>query len=258
MDDAVATPALELEPPIKDESGYAIRTSDLKVVHLSSNSVHQWRSGLVPLGMTSDEYGFFVDSLRDALRLDGIQRCDVRLKGSCVNLFSGPHKRMPWERDDIADCFRKARRRLPEPHELNYISKSLDEAWPDPAQRPVQRLFDVLYRVRLDRCPSDVDLQISSDEIDERARHRLVELGLSTDSHRVKSPTYDFIRKDLFETVCSHLTLWSAHCTDVLGRTVAIAAFPGSGPPIRTTEPDVLLSSHFRDSDWIVEVNSGV
>lgn len=240
-----------VQPRISDSSGYALRYSDVDFIGISRADLDRTAARVTPLGMDEEQYAFLVSGLTLALGHDGLTTCDVRLQGSSVRVFAGAHKEVPWKRDEIYDEFVSRRGRIPAPIELDRICRALSEHWPDSSDRPLNPIFDLLHRVGIDRERSDYDLQLSSDEIDERARGELSTLGVRYSDHRVKHPNYNFIVKRLFEAVCPFLTLWAAHASDVLGRNIVIAAFPSSGPPDCSASIGG-LSAHFRDGDWLV------
>lgn len=239
-----------LEPPITDESGYRVRHVDVHFLHLSLADIEHWRSRKAPLGMTVSQFHYFIQTLGEALARDGINTVDVRLKGSSAQFFAGPHKPMPRTRAEIVQVFRALRDRTPEPDELDEISTRFHDLW-DERSCPRQRPFDSLHRLRVDRYPSDYDLQISSDEIVARARAQCDDLNIPLAAFRVESETYDFVEKDLLEKTCPFLVKWAFLRSDILGRQVTLAVFPSEGPPNRVASHGS-LSSHFRASDWIL------
>jgi hypothetical protein len=241
---------MEIDPPFEDGFGYRVRTSDLQFLGITSDAVNALWGRLCPLGISPPQFRQFVRSLHLAADRDEIADLDVRLKGSSAEFFSGYHKRMAWTRDDVLELFRQEQARLPEPHELDGILATLESVWPKSA-RPTRRLFDALYRTNISPEPSDVDIQVSSDDVDARARAKIAELGVEPSSLTINSPIYNFIRKDIVEDVCPFLRLWAIRQTSLLRRLVTMAVFPGSGPP-NTESSDGPLSSHHKHSDWII------
>ena len=231
---------------IDDGFGYRVRQSDLDFLQISSDAINSWHSRICPLGMSASQFSYFLETLEQALARDAIASVDVRLQGSAAHFFSGHHKEMPWRREDLVEEFRKNRRRVPAGFEIDEAEATMLRQWPEPT-RPKRRPFDAMFRLGLDR-PSDVDLQIASDEIVDRARQRITALGIRPERLTVHSEHYAFVRKDLVEATCPSLHLWSMHTSDVLRRNVTVAVFSSGGPP-RTAS---LLSSHFRDDDWIL------
>ena len=236
-------------PGIQDTSGYSVTQGDLTFLDISDESVDLWKKRLAPLGMDEEQWAHFVDTLKNALALDGIAVADVRLRGSSAEFFSGAHKTLP-KITDVFDIFRDSRKRVPDVFELTRIQRALEGQWPENGARPLRRPFDVMHRLGIDRRPSDYDVMVCSDEIDARAKDLVAAAGVEANEHRVNSESYDFVRKDLVAEVCVHLHLWSLHLSDVLLRDVTIAVFDSDGPPERTGP----LSSHLRESDWLVNV----
>lgn len=233
---------------VEDGHGYSLTIDDLAFLQISDAALAAWRARERPLGMTANQFAHFAHTLALALDKDGVAQCDVRLQGSAARVFSGPHKTMPWTREQAIDVFRRNRMRTPQPFEIDDALSAMTQAWPDPGNRPHRRPFDAMYLLGLDRLPSDYDVQISSDEIVARARRRVEDLGIDADELVIHSQHYAFVRKDLVEDTCPALHTWALSLTDVVRRAVTVAVFPDGGPP-RSDSP---LSAHFRDDDWIL------
>jgi hypothetical protein len=240
----------QLEPAIADYSGYRIRLRDLSFLGISPAAIELWRARTAPLGMSIAQFDELKTSLVDALHRDDIRSADIRLKGSSTTFFSGRHKQMPATIDGVGDLFIQLRGRLPTSVEVEEILGRFDLLWPD-GKRPSQRPFDSMWRLGIDRDPSDYDLQVSSDEIYLRARDTFTSRGMTPAAIRVRSPKYDFMMKYLVAEVCPYLHFWSLHRSDVLQRQVTIAVFDAAGPPDRSSDDDG-ISSHFRSDDWII------
>jgi hypothetical protein len=236
---------------ISDSSGYSVCERDLQFLQISEDQFAAFCARRRPLGMSEQQYEHFVSSLIAALRRDGVKSADVRLQGSSAHFFSGQHKAMPWSRPDIVDEFRRARRRVPQPIEVEIVEAKLRAAWPPSGARPQQRPFDVMFMAGIDSEPSDYDIQISSDEIVERARQRISSLGIEPNRYAVVSTSYNFVRKDLIVDTCPFLTQWATLQTDILGRSVTLAVFSASGPP-NVESTNEVVSSHFKTTDWII------
>lgn len=237
-------------PPVGDGSGYVLTERALQFLLITNDSLESCLARQRPLGMSPALFEQFALSLFQALDNDGISQRDVRLQGSAAHFFAGHHKKMPWSRDDLVETFRKLRGRVPQPFEIDGLEAQLEVVWPPDEPRPVRRPFDALHRLGLDREPSDYDVQLASDEVVQRATKALVDLGVSTDSPFVFSESYAFVRKDLVEATCPNLYLWMLEQSDITQRNVTVAAFPACGPP----DTGSILSSHFRDSDWILDI----
>lgn len=240
-----------------DGLGYTVRKDDLDFLQIAMEQFEDFLERRRPLGMQIEQYKQFIESLYLALEKDRIYEYDLRLQGSAAHLFSGPHKTVPWSREELIEEFRHMRGRVPQPIEVDLIQGTLNRIWPPTERRPSRRLFDMMVRVGVDTQLSDYDIQLSSDEVVRRTTQRIVELGIAPSKHTVRSQRYNFIRKDLVTDACPSLALWATLQTDILGRAVTIAAFPSSGPP-RPTSTDDRLSSHFKDSDWVLEIRQGV
>jgi hypothetical protein len=243
---------VEWEPPVEDDSGYRIRRGDLAFLGLGDAEVRGCLSRAHPLGMTGSLYRAFSTGLWEALDADGVHDADVRLKGSSVNFYSGPHKRMPYHLRDIYAEFRAKYGRKPRLEEIEWILNELDEQWPgDP--RPLRRPFNALYRLKIHRSPSDYDLQICSDEMHRRAVTEVLALGLTPEDARVIDPVYSFLDKKLMLTVSPAVEQWRLTASQFFRYDVTVAAFPACGPPNLSDDPDLAsLSNHLRDTDWTV------
>ena len=244
-----------LDPPIGDGSGYLVRDRDLRFLGMSNAGVALWRTQRVPLGMSEIQYDGFRNDLLDALQRDDVTvaDCDVRIKGSAGEFFSGHHKRLPREAGEIFDVFRECRRRVPQQWELDEIDNRLNRLWITDGEFPRRRPFDSMSRLGISREPSDIDLQVSSDEIVDRCVATLPELGIHPTELRLKHPIYNFVRRDLIEYVVPHVYLFSLRTSDALGRHVSVAVFPAEGPP-DVSERVGPLSAHLRESDWVVSL----
>lgn len=246
---------------LHDGLGYTVRPSDIAFLSLTVEQIAAFVLKDIPLGMDQAQYKEFRTSLRDALKSDGINDADVRLKGSSAHFFSGLHKRMPWgyygvDREMILKEFWKERRETEDDislEKLNAIVSILEEQWPVTLpKRPMRRPFDVMYRAGIHTEKSDYDLQISSHTIWTKACQAIVELGVSPTAALVEHETYAFINKKLFLQVCPTVDTWRLFQTKKLGRPVTVAAFPAEGP-VDHSDTIGELSSHFRDDyDWIL------
>jgi hypothetical protein len=65
-------------------------------------------------------------------------------------------------------------------------------------------------------------------------------------------PKYGFIQKRFVEEAFPALDAWAQHWETALGREVSPALFHSIGPP-DTTNIGKGISSHFRDTDWIIQ-----
>ena len=243
------------EPAIDDGNGYRVRLRDLEFLNISEQEIHEWRGRRAPLGMSALQYDAFRRGLCEALAADGVAPggCDVRLKGSSADFFSGYHKLMPKGRDEIIDLFRELRGRIPEVWEIQEIQRRLTSVWIDDGVYPSRRPFDSMHRLGVARAPSDYDIQLSSDAVVTRCDAILHDLGQSATGLRVRHPVYDFVRKDLVEYALPRLFLFVLRMADALGRHVSVAVFASSGPSDASASAG-LLSAHFRRTDWLVDL----
>ncbi|MBG6067784.1 toxin glutamine deamidase domain-containing protein [Micromonospora ureilytica] len=214
-----------------DESGRQLNPKDCEFLGITPDAVLAWADRSAPLGVTRAQFAQMRADLVDALRQDGLDlsTVDIRLQGSSARFFSGPHKQMPTESELVDN-----------PEALARL-----QGWSQGEPLPLRRPFDAMYRLGLEE-PSDYDFQISSDEMVERARQHAAEKypGL-----RVVNSRYGFVTKKVARECFPRLFEWAERHARGLGRDVVPAIFPGSGPPDRAGTG---VSSHFRDSDWIV------
>jgi hypothetical protein len=236
-----------------DGSGYNVRKSDLRFLQIDEQSFVAFRHGFHPLGVDREEWAQFTTSLDLALKNDGISDVDVRLQGSSAHFFSGHHKTMPYAVSDVVRVFMQSRGdREPSEFELDRIMAKLARVWPEGATRPKRRPFDSMYRLTIEKYPSDLDVQISSDEIVDRARARIDRLGLPETDLFVMNEKYSFVRKGLIAAVCPYLTAWAVEQSEILPRPVTVAVFPSAGPP----KVPGRLSSHHKAKDWVVRLGA--
>ena len=230
-----------------------MRQRDLSFLNIAEAAIAPWHTKSLPLGLSERQYNGLRKDLLAALRQDGLRtdECDIRLKGSSAGFFSGLHKTFPRARGEVFEMFVESRRRLPQDWEIDEMDHRLNRQWITDGAFPGRRPFDSMYCVGISRERSDVDLQISSDEILNRAVARLRALGLDPTEPRTKHPTYNFVQKHLVEAVVPETYLFALRTGDALGRGVSIAAFPSGGPP-DVSDRVGELSSHFRATDWLI------
>lgn len=240
-------------PSIVDRGGYAITREDLQFLGLTVDQVNAMANKALPLGMGEAVYQEFIESLRGALHDEGATDADVRIQGSSVRFFSGHHKSMPWDRNQIEDEYLSANRSVPplSAYKLTKIVDSLSSQWPDEGNRPEARPFDLLYRVGIHVSASDYDVQISSSMLVDKVRNQIRRRKVDPSDLRVSNPTYNFVNKE-YSAQLAYLAGWVASASDLVGRPVTVAVFDGDGPPdVRESVGE--LSSHFRDDqDWIL------
>jgi hypothetical protein len=236
-------------PRIEDGYGYVASERDLGFLRIAIMHAWDWQNRIRPFGMTIQQYEQFCDSLHRTLLREGLTDYDLRLQGSSAHFFSGHHKCMPWTRTEIVEEFRNLRGRMPDPSEVDEIDETLSKIWPDDSTRPRRRPFDSMFRIGISREPSDIDVQMSSDQAAQRVRSLVRKLGIPMHDSIITSVKFDFFRKDIVYAEFSLLETWALLQSDKLSRLVTIAAFPISGPPNKEA-PIVELSSHFRTTDW--------
>ncbi|WP_410809670.1 toxin glutamine deamidase domain-containing protein [Micromonospora sp. 067-2] len=215
----------------EDESGRRLEPKHCEFLGITPDAVLAWADRSAPLGATREEFAAMKTDLFEALRQEGLDlsTVDIRLQGSSAHFFSGPHKHIPTEFELRDDPEALARLR----------------GWAQGSPLPRRRPFDAMRRLGLEE-PSDYDFQISSDEMVERARQHAAEKypGL-----RVVNASYGFVTRKVARECFPHVFEWADRYRGDLRRDVVPAIFPGGGPPTRS---ETGVSSHFRDSDWIV------
>jgi hypothetical protein len=265
-------------PLVQDGSGYCIRKRDLEFLAISTEQLADWSRRAYPLGMSPITYSAFKDALREALLCDGlsIADCDVRLKGSASEFFSGPHKLLPRTKRDVTECFFHARRRTPDPSELDEIIDRLERRWLSDGVGPRRRPFESMHRLGISQYRSDLDVQISSDELVARCTDLLAREGqaavkIAADYHLVplppgvlalgalSEPSTGACRALLDESDCSHEQLLELVQSEILE--VDLEDFkPGKLTERRTRLVDRLSRrkptgppASVRSHDWITE-----
>jgi hypothetical protein len=233
-----------------DDSGYALTPDDLEYLQIDFESAARAVAKVAPLGMSEHQYGGFVQTLLDAVWREGFNSADIRLQGSSVRFFSGPHKVMPYSRAEIFNAFMDEQEIGPDGMQLTAIEHEL-ERWPE-SSRPMRRPFDALYRVGVALERSDYDVQISTDSAFEIVRSLLVRRGLDPGEIAIDNEKYQFMKKALSEGEFLQLERWRAQWMTRLGRPISIAVFDGRGP--RRAPENPVLSSHFKETDWVVHI----
>jgi hypothetical protein len=225
----------------------------LSFLGIGIEAFNNWSSRRCPLGVDEYCYSILLDDLADALARDGIDDADIRIQGSSARLYSSPYKPMIFARGDLVNEFVRDRGMSPSPQHVDYIERALTDHWPETTDRPIlRRPFDVLYRVGVARFPSDLDFQVSSDQMVSVVHAFAASYGAEAE-HRVttSSPTYGFLNKAFVDEAFPALLRWRIYHSEFLRRGVTVAVFSSSGPA-RADSDDPLMSSHLRDDDWIV------
>jgi hypothetical protein len=215
----------------RDDSGYQFQPRDGDYNGILPDTVLEWAARIAPLGMSPQDFRSFLESLADALAASGVtpNQVDARLQGSSAHFFSGQHKSLPTEAEH--------------PRAVAQF-----DVWlADDPDRPLRRPFDAMHRLGLENVPSDYDVQLSSDAMIDRVR--LIQKLFFPDQKDLYT-RYDFVKHALFEMAFPPVYRWSKLEQRRLNREVAPALFKGSGPPDKS--PGV--SSHFRDTDWRLDL----
>jgi hypothetical protein len=208
--------------------------------------------------MTDDQFDDFKMSLKQAVSDDGLSLtdCDIRLKGSSANFYSGWHKLMPYHREVLRDEFLRAYERNAEETELDNILAEIKKGFPNKFLRSIRRPFDSMTRIGVSPTVkdnlSDYDVQVSSGEVERKVRDKAEELGMPI--IEVGKEDYGFFNEKITDIVCRQLqTQWPSLQTIKLGRNVNVKIFSASGPPNLTAKIGN-LSSHLRGigpgEDW--------
>ncbi|MEU0689652.1 hypothetical protein [Streptomyces uncialis] len=236
----------------RDDTGYRVRTRDLAFLGLKWRQVDWWRRYQAPLGTTPQQFKEMSSSLYTALcgACERPQDYDVRLQGSWAFFFSGRHKNFPTEQELAG-----------QPVALERFREWMGST--PPSRRPARRPFQTLYKLgALDEKgkpvgPSDGDLHVSSDVMVTEARKKWDELKntgkLTADELRTGfiHQKYSFVNRTAVREAFPDLEKWATGWKERLGRPVAPSLFPSSGPPDKSQE-GTGVSTHYRDSDWVV------
>lgn len=221
----------------------------LDFLDINDDSYNAWRVRQCPLGMTSESYDDFRQSLVIALTASGvtIAECDVRIQGTAATFYS-VLKKVPYSIPEIFDLFVRLQDRLPKPFELERVCRDLARLWPVDSEREERRMFDLLYKLQIDLQQSDIDVQVSSDQLGSAAYKRVLNIvGASAARARTRADTYGFYPRHLISEVAPMLDFWASRQTLSLRRTVAVAVFDRCGPTST-------ISRH-RETDWIVDLS---
>ncbi len=219
-----------------DDSGYAIQQRDLDFLGISNEQVDWWRTGQAPLGMTPTQYRQYTSSMLDTFKAEGLDLngVDVRMQGSGANFFSGVHKTLAAEGD---------------PANLPGVDAKLHDWFGDDPSRPLRRPFDSHYTIGADAEPSDFDMNFSSDAMYTRAK-AVYDARPGDFEYFVSPNSHGYVNKTVAEEAFPQVAEWGERWgSDLGGRDVSWAIFPGSGP-LDTSASGI--SVHFQDNDWIV------
>jgi hypothetical protein len=222
---------------LRDDSGYAIARRDLEFLRIEPQQVRWMLNRQAPMGLTPRLYHQFGSELGEALQRDGVpgSQVDIRLKGTAAGFFSGLHKTLPSEADLAGNPAAVGR---------------LREWFGDDEHRPLRRPYDAMYRLGLEREPSDYDLDINSTTAVRAAR------AYWRDHFRDRYPGdfmtgHGYLDKQAVRGALPHLSDWAARWEDRLGRPLSLGVFESTGP-FDEASFGRTISEHFRDSDWIV------
>ncbi|MFI7290510.1 hypothetical protein ACIBRY_28260 [Streptomyces anulatus] len=236
----------------RDDTGYLVQPRDLEFLGLRWQQVDWWRRFEAPLGTTPRQFKDMSSSLFRALcaGCERPQDYDVRVHGSWAFFFSGRHKDFPTEQGLAG-----------QPLALERLRQWMGNT--PPGERPARRPFETLYKLgAVDEKgepvgPSDGDFHISSDVMVAAARQKWDELKATeklSDEDLRKGfihPKYSFVNRTAVREAFPDLVKWAAVWEERLGRGVVPSLFPSSGPPDKSQEGNG-ISTHFRDTDWVV------
>ena len=234
-----------------DDSGYRVSEEDLKFLGLDAEQVGWWQHFEAPLGMTPEQFKEFTGTLNDALTKDGLDasQVDIRLQGSSAQFFSGPHKFFPTELS-LAE----------QPDALARLREWMGDR--AEADRPTRIPFDTMERLGVRDAEgqlaplSDYDIQLSSDDMVDKARQAWNEMDPADRRPQLMHPKYDFADKGAVEAAFPELYAWKDRWEELLGREVEPALFGSEGPPDKSGVGSG-ISTHFRDRDWIISRQEG-
>jgi len=222
---------------MRDDSGYEIARRDIEFLQISPQQLRWMLTGEAPMGLTPELYREFGSEMLEALERDGVDPslADIRLKGTGAQFYSGPHKTLPTEAELAGN-----------PEAL----QKLRDWFGDDQNRPLRRPYDSMYRLGLEREPSDFDLDINSTAAVRAARANWRE------HHNDRYPGdfmggHGYLDKQAVASSLPNLSEWSKRWEDKLGRPLSLGVFESSGP-FDATVLGRELSSHFKDTDWII------
>jgi len=156
-------------PLLVDDAGYLLQARDAGFVGVSVDSLRALTSRAYPLGFSSmEDWQSCLDELREALRSDGLEGADVRIKGTAATFFShSPGKPFP---QSGAECGAQAA--------ANGLDGTAAEGrwsgspYADAQVIPHRAFWDSRHQLGIDSEGSDYDIQISSDALAEALRAR--------------------------------------------------------------------------------------
>ena len=156
-------------PLLVDDAGYLLQARDAGFVGVSVDSLRALTSRAYPLGFSSmEDWQSCLDELREALRSDGLEGADVRIKGTAATFFShSPGKPFP---QSGAECGAQAA--------ANGLDGTAAEGrwsgspYADAQVIPHRAFWDSRQQLGIDSEGSDYDIQISSDALAEALRAR--------------------------------------------------------------------------------------
>ncbi|GAB3950575.1 hypothetical protein GCM10029976_085510 [Kribbella albertanoniae] len=221
----------------RDDSGYAIARRDIEFLQISPQQVRWMMTGESPLGLTPELYREFGSEMLEALERDGVDasQVDIRLKGTGAEFYSGLHKTLPTEAELAGN-----------PEAL----QRMQDWFGDDQNRPLRRPYDSMYRLGLAPEPSDFDLDINSSAAVRAARSHWRE------NHNDRYPGdfmggHGYLDNQAVRGSLPNLSDWSKRWEDKLGRPLSLGVFESSGP-FDATVLGRELSSHFKDTDWVI------
>lgn len=153
-----------------------------------------------------------------------------------------------------------ARRNYSEEFKLDAVSGCVSVGSDTAALRTppeLLRVKDALVADGIDPSQEDIRLQgssaqFSSDAMVDKARQTWEAMDPTTREPELIHPKYHFVQKKVAEEALPELYVWEER----LGREVAPALFGSVGPPDKTGVGSG-VSTHFPDSDWIINRRGG-
>jgi hypothetical protein len=237
-----------LRPPVvADDQGSEMSAGQAGLLGLRAQGVVDWRARRAPLGTVPSMYRQFCVDLYTAAQRDGVRDLDARLKGSAAIFFSGSHKDFPRSEREASELAEAKLGPLPQ-RRIADIQAAYG-AFVAQGACPARRPFDSMYRLGIDRGRSDYDVQISSRTVARLCREAFQRSDAA--SPPLKHPQHGYFDDDWFELACPEIASWADEWSGRLRRLVNVKAFDRAGPPDRTEQIGP-LSSHFRDTDWML------
>jgi hypothetical protein len=237
-----------LLPHIEDDGGYKVTENDIRFLGLSEKNVQEWVDKRSPLGLSEVYYKSLTEGLAHALDADNIDpaRVTVTIRGSSVEFFAGRHKFLPWERRQIEEAIREHRgdTGVRKRHITEHAEQLLRDQWRDEII-PKRRPFDVMHKVGIARGPSDIDVELCSDDIADRCKY-YASLDPNPNLRYLSfDGKYNYIDERYVRAAMPRLVSFAAEISDEINRDVNPVVFEQSGPPV---------DDEFTRQGWTVQI----